>query len=311
MRETARGGDRRGACGVAGGEAGRGAGMDAGVPASAPVPVPAVELRDVSFSYGSRRRAGAGAPILEHVDLSFEAGKVAAIVGPNGCGKTTTVKLMSRALAPSAGSVLVRGDDAAGLARKELARRVAVLAQGANVPSIRVDQLVMGGRYPHRRFLEAPSGLDRAIVREAMERAGCARFAGATMSCLSGGERQRVYLAMVLAQQADIVVMDEPTTYLDVAACFDLMGLVRELNADGATVVMVLHDLNLALSSCDAVALMEGGRVAAFGTPEEVVASGVIERVFDIRLRRVEEEGGGSFYCLLPKDGGATGRRRL
>jgi len=258
---------------------------------------PAVELRDVHFAYTGRT---ALRPVLDCVSLSFETGKVSAVIGPNGCGKSTTVKLISRALAPQGGKVLVNGDDVAALSRKELARRVAVLAQGGQVPSMQVEQFVMSGRYPHQAFFSGPSDEDRRIVREAMERAGCDRFAGANMERLSGGERQRVNLAMVLAQQAKIVVMDEPTTYLDVSACFDLMALVRELNDDGITVIMVLHDLGLALSSCDYLAVMAGGSVQAAGTPSEVVASGAIERTFDVRLRRVDDQGD-SYYCLLPR----------
>ena len=133
-----------------------------------------------------------------------------------------------------------------------------------------------------------------------MEQAGCARFAGCDMRSLSGGERQRVHLAMVLAQQTPVVVMDEPTTYLDVSACFDLMDLVRDLNRAGKTVIMVLHDLNLALTCCDHVAVMRAGELVCAGAPSAVAQSGVVEEVFGVRLRRVEEEGR-LYYCLLPR----------
>lgn len=251
-----------------------------------------VELCDVRFSYGRRR-------VLDGIDLSFGAGQVAAIVGPNGCGKSTTVRLICRALEATSGTVRVCGRDVRSLGRKALARRVAVLSQGGRVPNMQVEQLVMGGRYPYRPALCAPTAGDRSIVREAMERAGCARFAAADVARLSGGERQRVYLAMVLAQQADVVIMDEPTTYLDAAACFDLMGMARELADGGTTVVMVLHDLCLALASCDRVAVMAQGKVQAQGEPSRVVADGAIERVFGVRLRSVEE-GAKTHYCLLP-----------
>ena len=145
---------------------------------------PAVELRDVGFSYGGHRGSH-HKPILDRVSLVFPAGEVSAIVGPNGCGKSTTVKLISRALKPQAGQVLVGGDDVASLGRKELARRVAVLAQGGQVPNMQVEQFVMSGRYPHQAFLAGPSEDDRRIVRAAMERAGCDRWAGASMTRLT------------------------------------------------------------------------------------------------------------------------------
>lgn len=254
---------------------------------------PAVEVRGLEFSYGSR-------PILRGVDLAFPQGAVSALIGPNGCGKSTLVKHITRALSPKAGSVSVLGDDVAGLSRREVARRVAVLAQGGIVPGVRVEQFVAGGRYPYSGAFSAPNADDRRIVAEAMEQAGCARFVGCDMRSLSGGERQRVHLAMVLAQQTPVVVMDEPTTYLDVSACFDLMDLVRDLNRAGKTVIMVLHDLNLALTCCDRVAVMQAGKLVLDGPAAEVAESGAVEEVFGVRLRRVEEDGR-PYYCLLPQ----------
>ncbi len=276
----------------------------AGEPAVSPAPA-AVELRGVSFSYGPRR-------VLEDVSLAFRSGEVAAILGPNGCGKSTAVKLMQRALVPARGSVLLGGEDLSGMGRKEVARRVAVLPQGGQAPSMRVEQFVMCGRYPHRPALMPARGCDYEAVRSAMERAGCTSHADDDMARLSGGERQRVHLAAVLAQEAGVVVMDEPTTYLDPTACFDLMRMARELASGGAAVVMVLHDIPLALSCCDRVALLADGRVQACGTPSEVAASGAIERVFNVGLRRVEigdtsaagnlGESARAAWCLLPAE---------
>lgn len=254
---------------------------------------PAVEVRGLEFSYGARR-------VLRGIDLAFPAGAVSALMGPNGCGKSTLVKHITRALSPAVGSVRVLGDDVAGLGRRELARRVAVLSQGGVVPGMRVEQFVAGGRYPYNGAFSAPAAGDKRIVAEAMERAGCAQFAECDMRSLSGGERQRVRLAMVLAQQTPVVVMDEPTTYLDASACFELMDLARELNHDGKTVIMVLHDLNLALACCDHVAVMRSGELVAAGSAAEVASGGAVEEVFGVRLRRVEE-GGQSYYCLLPR----------
>lgn len=255
---------------------------------------PAVELRNVSFSYASRQ-------ILNGVNLTFNTCELNALIGPNGCGKSTTVKLITNLLKPAAGEILVEGSSTISLPRKELARRVAVLAQGAETPDMLVEHLVMSGRYPHRGALVPPSALDKTIVTESMERAGCLEFAGESMRNLSGGERQRVYLALVLAQQTNIVIMDEPTAFLDASACFDLMNLARDLTNSGKTVIMVLHDLNLALSYCDRIAVLKSGSIKAFGTPHEVAASGTIEDVFGVRLRSVQDVNSGTdYYCLLP-----------
>ena len=262
---------------------------------------PVVELAGVGFSYG--RRA-----ILEDVSLSFRAGEVSAVLGPNGCGKSTAVKLVCRFLAPTAGTVRVLGDDVARLGRKELARRVAVLSQGVPAPSMQVEQLVMSARYPYCGALAAPTRDDVAIVRAAMERAGCAAFAQADVSRLSGGERQRVNLALVLAQQTRVVVMDEPTTYLDPTACFELMALARGLAQEGKAVVMVLHDIPLALAFCDRVAVLADRRVQAFGTPAEIATSGAIDRVFGVRLRCLPPDPADPTarpaYCLAPRCAG-------
>lgn len=253
----------------------------------------AIEVRGVEFSYAHK-------PVLRGIDLAFPQGAVSALIGPNGCGKSTLVKLATRALTPCAGTVRLLGNDVTTLSRREIARHVAVLGQGTQAPAMGVEQFVAGGRYPYTGAFAAPSAEDRRIVREAMEQAGCARFADCSMRSLSGGERQRVHLAMVLAQQTPVVVMDEPTTYLDVSACFDLMDLVRELNQAGKTVVMVLHDLNLALTSCDYVAVMRAGQLVSAGAPQTVAASGAIEDVFNVRLRQVQEDGR-PYYCLLPR----------
>lgn len=256
----------------------------------------AVEAHNVGFSYGSKR-------VLCGASLAFPTGAVSALVGPNGCGKSTLVKLMTRALTPTVGSLRVLGDDVATLSRRDVAKRVAVLGQGGHVPAMEVAQFVAGGRYPHNGAFGVPGAEDRRIVEEAMEQAGCARFAHCAMRSLSGGERQRVHVAMVLAQQTPVVVMDEPTTYLDVSACFDLMGLVHELNQAGKTVIMVLHDLNLALTCCDYVVVLHDGVAVTAGPAAEVARSGVIDEVFKVRLRRVEEDGE-PYYCLLPQKTG-------
>ena len=258
---------------------------------------PAVELRGVSFSYCCCRKH-----ILEDVSLTLRSGEVTAILGPNGCGKSTTVKLINRQLTPSAGQVVIEGRNVADMGRKEVARHVAVLGQAVGVASMRAEQFVMCGRYPHRAALASPTARDHEIVHNAMCQAGCLQHAGADMARLSGGERQRVLLAAVLAQEANVVVMDEPTTYLDPTACFELMAMARGLAQGGAAVAMVLHDIPLALSFCDRAAVLAQGHVQAFGSAEEVADSGIIDRVLDVRLHRMPADADGrAGYCLMPR----------
>ncbi len=257
----------------------------------------AVELDRVVAGYGGRC---GGKTVLQGVTVRFPAGMVSAVIGPNGCGKSTLVRCVALGMPVRSGRVSVLGTDVATLGNRARARLVAVMPQGAAAPDVEVEQFVAGGRYPHRGPFGAPSPEDRAIVRRALEQAGCARFAGRSVRTLSGGERQRVCLALVLAQQARVAVLDEPTAYLDPAASFELMSVVRELRDRGVSVVAVLHDLPLAFSHADRVAVMRAGRLEAFGTPDEVAASGAVDEVFDLRLRRVPCESDAA-WCVLPR----------
>lgn len=280
----------------------------AGSAAADPVAA-AIAFERVVAGYGPARSGrGGGCTILHDVSVRFPAGLVSAVVGPNGCGKSTLVRCAALGLPVRAGRVMVAGHDVARLAGRERARLVAVMPQGAAAPDIEVEQLVLGGRYPHRGLLGGVTEADRAIARDALAQAGCARLAGRNVRTLSGGERQRVYLALVLAQQTGVAVLDEPTAYLDPAASFELMAVTRELRDRGVAVVTVLHDLPLAFSHADRIAVMRAGRIEAFGTPEHVAASGAVDRVFDLRLRRVACEGEGDdegeeAWCVLPRRG--------
>lgn len=261
--------------------------------------VAAVELDGVVAGYGGRRRGG-GKPVLRGTTVRFPSGAASVVIGPNGCGKSTLVRCVALGMPVRAGKVSVLGSDVADLGNRARARLVAVMPQGVTAPDVEVEQFVAGGRYPHRGPFAAASAEDREIVRRALEQAGCSRFMGRSMRALSGGERQRVCLALVLAQQAKVAVLDEPTAYLDPAASFELMSVVRELRDRGVSVIAVLHDLPLAFSHADRIAVMRAGRVEAFGTPGEVGASGVVDEVFDLRLRRARCEGE-SAWCVLPR----------
>ena len=229
----------------------------------------AIRYEDVSFSY----KAG----------TLFMEGLSAAI--PAGCGKSTLVKLAAGLLRPTAGRVEVAGHDTASLASRERAHLMAVLAQSSRVPPMTVEALVACGRHPHLGWGGRLGPDDRAAVEAAMERAGVAAFHNHDLRQLSGGERQRAHLARTLAQDTDLIVLDEPTTYLDISACHDLMALVRDLNRrEGKTVAMVIHDLDLALRYSDYLVVMQKGRVAAQGPTDEVLASGAVGDAFHMDI---------------------------
>ncbi|WP_295997358.1 ABC transporter ATP-binding protein [uncultured Adlercreutzia sp.] len=236
-----------------------------------------LEYRGVDFSYQP------GAPFMEGLSAVVPQGVVTSIIGPNGCGKSTLVKLASGLLRPTAGEVRLAGCSTAGLSARERARAMAVLSQMTRPAPMTVQALVECGRHPHRGFGGRSTAEDRRLVEEALALAGVAHFRDHDVRRLSGGERQRAYLAMTLAQDTPLIVLDEPTTYLDINACHDLMTLVRALNRkQGKTVAIVIHDIDLALRYSDWLVVMERGRVAACGPVASVLDGGAIQRVFSL-----------------------------
>ncbi|MFJ2551749.1 ABC transporter ATP-binding protein [Microbacterium sp. NPDC087591] len=218
--------------------------------------------------------------IVHELTTDIPPGSFTVIIGANACGKSTLLRGFSRLLSPSRGEVVLDGRSIATYPAKEVARRLGLLPQSAVAPDgITVNDLVARGRYPHQSLLRQWSDDDEAAVREALEATGTSDLAGRTVDELSGGQRQRVWVAMVLAQQTDLLLLDEPTTYLDVAHQVELMELFAELNARGRTIVAVLHDLNHAARYASHVIAMRQGRIVAEGTPEQVITS---ERVLEV-----------------------------
>lgn len=272
-----------------------GAGMAAGVQvmgaAGAARVDAAVELRGVRFAYGEH-------VVLDGLSLALPAGCLTGIVGPNGCGKSTLLRVIDGLLEPAAGEALVEGDALDSLSARERAERIALLPQIHRTPSMTVEALVSCGRYAHMGLFGGLTEQDRQIVAESMRVAGVEHLAHKAARALSGGERQRAFIAMVLAQRARTVLLDEPTTYLDPRAALDVMGLARGLVYEqGMTGAVVIHDLPLALRFCDRIAVMDSGRIVAVGTPAEILDQGVLEQVFGVMIARMELNGEVVYVC--------------
>ena len=242
-------------------------------------------------------RAGyPGRPVLEDVTLEFRPGEVLAVLGPNGCGKSTLLRTANGLLPKTGGEVLVDGVPLEGLSAKEVAQKVAYLPQSRSVPNITAGRMVLHGRFPYLSYPRRYRREDHEMVRRALDWVGAAELASRPLAELSGGQRQKVYLAMALTQEAPTLLMDEPTTFLDVGRQLEVMAAARRLAQEGRAVVMVLHDLPLAMRGADDAALLSHGRLAAWGTVEEVYASGKIDQVFGVALRRVETRSGWQYY---------------
>ncbi|MEV5339564.1 ABC transporter ATP-binding protein [Streptomyces sp. NPDC052676] len=222
--------------------------------------------------------------VVEGLDLEVPDGKVTVIVGPNACGKSTLLRSLGRLLKPKRGAVLLDGTELARLPTRRVAQVVGLLPQTPVAPEgITVADLVSRGRQPHQRWWQQWSETDERTVAEAMERTGVAELADRPVEALSGGQRQRVWIAMALAQDTDILLLDEPTTYLDIAHQVEVLDLVRQLNRErGRTVVAVLHDLNQAARYADHIVAMKAGGIVAQGAPADVVTAELVQEVFGL-----------------------------
>jgi len=242
-------------------------------------------------------RAGyRGRDVLHDINVSFPPGCVTVLLGPNGCGKSTLLHPVLGLQPAAAGEVLVDGTPLGELSPGELARRAAYLPQSRGVPNISALRMVLHGRFPYLSYPRRYSREDRAMVSRALDWAGAAELADRPLAELSGGQRQKVYLAMALAQDTAAILMDEPTTYLDVACQLEVMALARRLAEEGRAVVMVLHDLCLALRCAHRAALVSEGRLCQVGSPEELFRGGELERVMGMALGRVETGEGWRYY---------------
>jgi iron complex transport system ATP-binding protein len=231
----------------------------------------------VTLGYGDER-------VVDNLDVTIPDGKITVIVGPNACGKSTLLRALARLLKPKAGSVLLDGNEILKLPTREVAKRLGLLPQSPISPQgIFVSDLVARGRTPHQSALQQWSDADETAVLDALEATQTLELADRRVDELSGGQRQRVWIAVALAQQTSLLLLDEPTTFLDLPHQIDILNLLRRLNRrEGRTIVVVLHDLNLACRYADHMVAMRGGRIVAEGLPADVVTRDVMRAVFDL-----------------------------
>ncbi len=236
------------------------------------------------------------ATIIDNLSLSIPGGAITALVGPNGCGKSTLLRGISRLLKPRAGSVLLDAQDIWKLPTKELAKRLGILPQGPVAPEgLTVHELVAQGRYPHQSWFQQWSAEDERVTREALEITSVIEFADRPVDTLSGGQRQRAWIAMTLAQDSDIILLDEPTTFLDLAYQIEVLDLLHDLNVQrGKTIIMVLHDLNQACRYADHLIALRDGRIAAQGRAEAVVNRAMVREVFGIECQVIPDPVAGT-----------------
>ncbi len=227
------------------------------------------------------------ASIIHHLDVSIRAGAITALVGANGCGKSTLLRGISRLLKPRAGQVILNGHDIWKLPAKSLAQQLGILPQSPVAPEgLTVHELVAQGRYPHQGWFQQWSAEDERIAQEAMALASVSEYADRPVDTLSGGQRQRAWIAMTLAQDSHIILLDEPTTFLDLAYQIEILDLLHDLNVTrGKTIVMVLHDLNHACRYADVVIAVKAGGIAAHGAPADVVTESMVRDVFGVECR--------------------------
>lgn len=238
--------------------------------------------------------------VVNDVTLEVPSHKITVIIGANACGKSTLLKSIARLLPPKSGAITLDGKFIHKMHSKHLARRMGLLPQSPIVPEgIAVSDLVARGRFPYHSFLKGMEKEDYEVVSQALVNMGIEDIQGSSVSELSGGQRQRVWIAMALAQQTDILLLDEPTTYLDITHQVEILDLLTDLNRRcGTTIVMVLHDINLSARYADHIIAMRSGEIIAQGTPESVIDSTLIRNVFDLESTVIEDPVSGSPFIV-------------
>lgn len=238
--------------------------------------------------------------IARDLSISIPDGQISVLIGRNGCGKSTILRALSRLLKPQSGQVILDGHAIQTMPSREVARRLAILPQSPRAPEgLTVEDLVWYGRHPHRGLLGTQSAEDRRAVDWALQATGLEGLRSRQVDSLSGGQRQRAWIALALAQETDLLLLDEPTTYLDLAYQIDLLELLKQLNQEaGKTILMVLHDLNLAAQYAHRLFVIHGGALLAEGTPREVLTHDLLLKVFGLRAHIMEHPVTGNPQCI-------------
>ncbi|MBL0385355.1 ABC transporter ATP-binding protein [Tumebacillus sp. ITR2] len=252
-----------------------------------------LQTRDLSISYGKTR-------IVEGMNLEIPEGKITVFIGSNGSGKSTLLRSMARLLNPESGAILLDGHSIQKMPTKQVAAKLSILPQGPVAPEgLTVRQLVKQGRYPHQSWLQQWSEEDERMVQSALEATGIAQLADQAVDALSGGQRQRAWIAMSLAQGTEILLLDEPTTYLDMTHQIEVLDILQELNEnEGRTVVMVLHDLNLSCRYADHIVAIKKGSVYAEGSPEDIITPELVRDVFNMESTIIRDPLYGTPMCV-------------
>lgn len=222
--------------------------------------------------------------VVPDFNASFLKGKITSIIGPNGCGKSTVLKAIGRIIRKEAGAIIINDHDVHDLKNKEIAKMVAILPQSPNAPSsITCFDLVAYGRYPYQKGFGRLTKEDKEVINWALEATNMKEYSSRPIAFLSGGQRQRVWIAMALAQQTNIILLDEPTTYLDLSYQLEILELLTSLNqTEGVTIIMVLHDLNLASRYSDYLLAMKDGRIVKYGSSQEVLTHEILQTCFSV-----------------------------
>ncbi|MFV0504212.1 MAG: ABC transporter ATP-binding protein [Lachnospirales bacterium] len=238
--------------------------------------------------------------IVENLEMGIPHNKITSIIGPNGCGKSTVLKAIGRILKPKKGVVYLSGEDISKLPTKNIAQKMAILPQTPTSPSgLSVEKLVAYGRFPHQKGFGKLTSKDREIIKWALNVTKLSEFYHREVDTLSGGQRQRVWIAMALAQQSDMILLDEPTTYLDLAHQLEVLELLYNLNREqNVTIAMVLHDLNLAARFSDYMIAMRSGKIISHGDARDVLTTENLRDVFSIEAKIIFEEETKRPVCL-------------
>ncbi len=240
------------------------------------------------------------ATIFQDLNVSIPKGKITTIIGPNGCGKSTLLKTIGRILKKEHGEIYLQEQNMQSMSTKEIAQKLAILSQSPSAPfQLKVEELISYGRYPHRKNVNRLSKKDQEMIEWAMEVTQTTEFRNRELAQLSGGQRQRVWLAMALAQETDILLLDEPTTYLDMAHQLEVLHIVHDLNEKhGCTIVMVLHDINHAARFSHELIAMRSGEIIQCGPPLEIITPSVLKEVFQIEAKILHDEELESPICF-------------